>query len=414
MAKGIIGTKLGMTQLFDQESGRVTPVTVIEAGPCPVVAVRTPEADGYTAVQLAFGAVKEKKLTRPRAGHLKAAGVAPHRHAGRVPGRRRAGTSATPSPWSRSSRASRSRSRRLQRQGLRRHDQAPPLPRGPVSHGSHNVRAPGSIGASATPSHVFKGTQDGGPDGLAAGHPARPARRRGRRRANLLLVEGAVPGATGGIVEIRSDALMAAPTAPVITGGAKVKLDRGRVRTGAKRRARARGREGRAGRAPAGHVVDQDPRPRRGRARQAVAPEGHRPRPRRHHPGAALDRRRRRVRPASAQLHRQGQPQGAVEGASHRALRATRWPESLHVVDGVGLRRAEDRPRRRAAADRRACDAARDRRRPGEEHLGKSFRNLERTHVVDVGELEVADVVWARSLVVSKAALGVLEGGEGS
>ena len=71
-SKGIIGTKLGMTQLFDEESGRVTPVTVIEAGPCPVVAVRTPDVDGYTAVQLAFRPCKEKKLTRPEAGHLKA------------------------------------------------------------------------------------------------------------------------------------------------------------------------------------------------------------------------------------------------------------------------------------------------------------------------------------------------------
>jgi large subunit ribosomal protein L3 len=78
--KGIIGTKLGMTQLFDQESGKVTVVTVIEAGPCPVVRVRTPETDGYSAAQLAFGQVKEKKLTRPEAGHLRHAGVAPHRH----------------------------------------------------------------------------------------------------------------------------------------------------------------------------------------------------------------------------------------------------------------------------------------------------------------------------------------------
>ena len=78
-SKGIIGTKLGMTQIFDQESGRVTPVTVIEAGPCPVVAVRTPDVDGYAAVQLAFRPCKEKKLSRARAGHLKAAGVVPHR-----------------------------------------------------------------------------------------------------------------------------------------------------------------------------------------------------------------------------------------------------------------------------------------------------------------------------------------------
>jgi large subunit ribosomal protein L3 len=79
-AKGIIGTKLGMTQIFDQESGKVTPVTVVEAGPCPVVQVKTPETDGYTAVQLAFGAVKEKRISKPEAGHLKKAGQGPHRH----------------------------------------------------------------------------------------------------------------------------------------------------------------------------------------------------------------------------------------------------------------------------------------------------------------------------------------------
>ena len=88
MAKGIIGTKLGMTQLFDQESGRVTPVTVIEAGPCPVVAVRTPEADGYTAVQLAFGAgqgeAADAARSRPSQGRRRRA--APD--AGRVPRRR--------------------------------------------------------------------------------------------------------------------------------------------------------------------------------------------------------------------------------------------------------------------------------------------------------------------------------------
>src|SRR3954471_9354845 len=79
MSKGIIGKKLGMTQLFDQESGVVTPVTVIEAGPCPVVQVRTPDVDGYSALQLAFGEIKERKLRKPEGGHLKPAGWAPHR-----------------------------------------------------------------------------------------------------------------------------------------------------------------------------------------------------------------------------------------------------------------------------------------------------------------------------------------------
>src|SRR5215472_1938564 len=79
MAKGILGRKLGMTQVFDQETGAVTAVTVIEAGPCPVVLVRTADADGYDAVQLAFDAVADRKLTRPELGHLRRHGLGAHR-----------------------------------------------------------------------------------------------------------------------------------------------------------------------------------------------------------------------------------------------------------------------------------------------------------------------------------------------
>ena len=77
--KGIVGRKLGMTQVFDEETGAVTPVTVIQAGPCPVVAIKTAEADGYDAVQLAFDEVPERKVSKPRLGVLKKAGVGPHR-----------------------------------------------------------------------------------------------------------------------------------------------------------------------------------------------------------------------------------------------------------------------------------------------------------------------------------------------
>jgi len=205
MGKGIIGTKVGMTQLFDAESGRVTPVTVIEAGPCPVVAVRTPETDGYTAVQLAFGAVKEKKLSRPRAGHLKAAGVAPHRTLiefrdaeGWNPGDTVTVEAFEQGDQVKVSGVSRGKGFAGT---IKRHR----FSRGPVSHGSHNVRAPGSIGASATPSHVYKGTRMAGQMG------SQRVTQRGLRvvevdaEKNLLLVRGAVPGAVGGVVEVRSD-----------------------------------------------------------------------------------------------------------------------------------------------------------------------------------------------------------------
>ena len=205
MAKGIIGTKIGMTQLFDEESGQVTPVTVIEAGPCPVVAVRTAEADGYTAVQLAFGPVKEKKLSRPRAGHLKAAGVAPHRTLiefrdaeGWNPGDTVTVEAFEQGDQVKVSGVSRGKGFAGT---IKRHR----FSRGPMSHGSHNVRAPGSIGASATPSHVYKGTRMAGQMG------SQRVTQRGLRvvevdaEKNLLLVRGAVPGAVGGVVEIRSD-----------------------------------------------------------------------------------------------------------------------------------------------------------------------------------------------------------------
>jgi len=205
MGKGIIGTKLGMTQLFDAESGQVTPVTVIEAGPCPVVAVRTADTDGYTAVQLAFGPVKEKKLSRPRAGHLKAAGVAPHRTLiefrdadGWNPG-----DTVTVEAFEQGDQVKVSGiSRGKGFAGtIKRHR----FSRGPMSHGSHNVRAPGSIGASATPSHVYKGTRMAGQMG------SQRVTQRGLQvvevdaEKNLLLVRGAVPGAVGGVVEVRSD-----------------------------------------------------------------------------------------------------------------------------------------------------------------------------------------------------------------
>ena len=204
-AKGIIGTKLGMTQIFDQESGKVTPVTVVEAGPCPVVQVKTPETDGYTAVQLAFGAVKEKRISRPEAGHLKKAGQGPHRHLVEIRDAEglAVGDSVTVEafePGERIKVSGRSKGKGFAGT-IKRHN----FSRGPVSHGSHNVRKPGSIGASATPSRVFKGMRMSGHMGDER------VTQRGLKVAevdverNLLLIAGAVPGSVGGVVEIRSD-----------------------------------------------------------------------------------------------------------------------------------------------------------------------------------------------------------------
>jgi large subunit ribosomal protein L3 len=205
--KGILGTKLGMTQLFDQESGRVTPVTVIEAGPCPVVAVRTEEGDGYAAVQLAFRPCKDKKLTRPRSGHLKAAGVGAHRTLVEFRGAGEGlapGDTVTVEAFAEGERVKVSGTSRGKGFAgtIKRHN----FSRGPASHGSHNIRQPGSIGASAYPARVFKGMRMAGHMGDAR------VTQRGLRVAevdverNLLLVAGAVPGPVGGVVEIRNEA----------------------------------------------------------------------------------------------------------------------------------------------------------------------------------------------------------------
>jgi large subunit ribosomal protein L3 len=201
----ILAKKLGMTQVF-AEDGKVERVTVLEAGPCPVTAVRTTEKDGYTAIQLAFDACKEKALTKPELGHLAKADASAYRVlkefrdesgpligetvkvdtftvgdkvkiAGTSKGKGFAGT-------------------------IKRHNFAA----GPKTHGSHNYRAPGSIGASAWPARVMKGIRG----------PGQMGNERVTQKGltvvdvildqNLLLVRGAVPGGKNGIVEVRTDA----------------------------------------------------------------------------------------------------------------------------------------------------------------------------------------------------------------
>jgi large subunit ribosomal protein L3 len=201
----ILARKLGMTQLFTDD-GRVERVTVLEAGPCPVTAVRTFERDGYEAVQLAFGACKEKALTRAELGHLRKVDAPPMRHVAEFrdeAGELLAGETVTVDAFEVGAKVKVSGvSKGKGFQGtIRRHN----FKRGPASHGSHNVRAPGSIGASATPSRVFKGIRGPGQMGNER------VTQRGltvvevRSDENLLLLRGAVPGPKGGTVEVRSD-----------------------------------------------------------------------------------------------------------------------------------------------------------------------------------------------------------------
>jgi large subunit ribosomal protein L3 len=213
----IIGKKLGMTQIF-REDGTVVPVTVVEAGPCPVTAVRRADRDGYDAVQLAFGEIKEGKLTKGELGHLKKAGAGPLKHLVEFrdvelsgggegdeegEGSTKVGDTVTVSAFEPGQKVKVSGvSIGKGFQGtVKRHGFA----RGPVTHGSHNVRAPGSIGASAFPARVFKGVRMPGRMG------GKRVTQRGLEIAdvdaerNLLLIKGSVPGTRNAILEVRTD-----------------------------------------------------------------------------------------------------------------------------------------------------------------------------------------------------------------
>ncbi len=201
----IIGKKVGMTQVF-QEDGTRVPVTVIEAGPCTVTALRIAERDGYEAVQLCFDEVAERKLTKAELGHLNKAGAPPSRTLVEFRdevGERQVGDQVTVTDFEAGQRvkvAGTGVGKGFQGT-IRRHG----FSRGPVSHGSHNVRAPGSVGASADPARVFKGMKMPGRMG-----GTRVTQRQAEivqidAENNLLLVRGGVPGPKGGTVEVRTD-----------------------------------------------------------------------------------------------------------------------------------------------------------------------------------------------------------------
>jgi large subunit ribosomal protein L3 len=196
-----------MTQVFDSEDGHVERVTVIQAGPCFVTGIRRAERDGYDAIQLAFGETTEKQLTKPKLGLLKKAGVGHLRHLREFrgePGDLEVGAEVKVDSVF-------EKGQTVKVSGIskgkgfagtiKRHN----FHRGPVSHGSHNVRAPGSIGASATPSRVMKGIKS----------PGQMGNKRVTQRGltvvqidserNLLVVRGAVPGPRNGVVEVRTD-----------------------------------------------------------------------------------------------------------------------------------------------------------------------------------------------------------------
>ena len=204
MKKGLIGKKIGMTQIFD-EKGNMIPVTVVEAGPCTVVQIKTKDADGYEAVQLGFGEKKEKKLIKPEKGHFTKANVTPKKHlrefrleeisynvgdeikadiftagetvdvTGTTKGKGFQGV-------------------------IKRHGQS----RGPMGHGSMYHRRPGSMGSTSTPGRVFKGKNLPGHMGNETVTVQNLEIVKVDLDKNVLLIKGSVPGNKGAILKIRN------------------------------------------------------------------------------------------------------------------------------------------------------------------------------------------------------------------
>ena len=204
MNKGLIGKKIGMTQIFD-ESGKVIPVTVIEAGPCVVAQVKTVDKDGYQAIQLGFGDVKEKKLTKPAKGHFTKVNVTPKKHLREfrldsVEGLT-VGQELKADIFAAGDKLDiQGTSKGKGFQGvIKRHGQH----RGPMGHGSMYHRRPGSMGPTSTPGRVFKGKKLPGHMGVDTVTIQNLEVVRVDLDKNVLLVKGSVPGNKGAILKIK-------------------------------------------------------------------------------------------------------------------------------------------------------------------------------------------------------------------
>ena len=206
--KGILGTKLGMTQVFD-DTGQVTPVTVVKAGPCVVTAVRTPDRDGYSAVQLGFGEIDPRKVTKPVAGLFTGAGVTPRRYLAEVrtddASEYQVGQEVSAEVFEAGQLVDATGTSKgkgtagvMKRHGFKGLSS---------SHGTQRKhRSPGSIGACATPGRVFKGVRMAGRMGAVRTTVQSLTVHSVDTDRGLLLLKGAVPGATGGLIMVRSAA----------------------------------------------------------------------------------------------------------------------------------------------------------------------------------------------------------------
>ncbi|MFN4194333.1 MAG: 50S ribosomal protein L3 [Thermosynechococcus sp.] len=203
MTVGILGTKLGMTQIFD-EAGRSVPITVVQAGPCPITQIKTPQTDGYTAIQVAYGEVREKNLSRPERGHLNKSQTPPMRYLREF---RLEDASAYQlgqvitvdifSPGQLVDVHGTSIGR-----GFAGYQKRHNFKRGPMAHGSKNHRLPGSTGAGTTPGRVFPGKRMAGRMGNTAVTIRKLQVVRVDPERNLILIKGALPGKPGALVSI--------------------------------------------------------------------------------------------------------------------------------------------------------------------------------------------------------------------
>jgi large subunit ribosomal protein L3 len=201
---GILGTKLGMTQIFETATGTAIPVTVIQAGPCPVTQVKTKETDGYESLQIGYQAVKEKALNKPELGHLKKSGSTPVRHLKEYRLENAAqfelGQNLGPDVFQEGEYVD--VAGKTIGRGFAGYQKRHNFKRGPMAHGSKNHRLPGSTGAGTTPGRVFPGKR------MAGRYGNTQVTIRGLKvvridlERNLLLVKGAVPGKPGTLLSI--------------------------------------------------------------------------------------------------------------------------------------------------------------------------------------------------------------------
>ncbi|AZA14401.1 50S ribosomal protein L3 [Corynebacterium choanae] len=204
--KGILGKKLGMTQIFDADN-RVVPVTVVEAGPCVVTQIRTPEKDGYSAIQIAFGDIDPRKVTKPQTGHFKAAGVTPRRHSAEIRmddvSEYEVGQDVTVEIFEgiefvdvTGTSKGKGFAGAMKRHGFAGQGAA---------HGNQAAhRRVGGIGACATPGRVFKGTRMAGRMGSDRVTTQNLKIQKIDAESNLLLIKGAIPGVRGGLVTVKT------------------------------------------------------------------------------------------------------------------------------------------------------------------------------------------------------------------